>query len=93
MSPFYGPSQAPNDTGSTELDFLDPLSAPLKHLTDIISPVCDSLGIPYDRLTSLDGTKKHELMEKLLDEDMGERDPFKAAMGLVMASKLGLKWD
>ncbi|KAJ3517812.1 hypothetical protein NMY22_g13883 [Coprinellus aureogranulatus] len=72
------------------LDVLDPLHAPLKHLTDIVTPICNHLGISFEKLADLDGERRQMVTEKLLDEKMGEQDPFKAAMGLVMASKLGL---
>ncbi|RXW25389.1 hypothetical protein EST38_g487 [Candolleomyces aberdarensis] len=75
-------------------DFLDPLHAPLKHLTEILDPICPpTLGRSgYEALLDLEGRQRQVVMEKLLDEDLGVNDPFKAAMGLVLASKMGLQW-
>ncbi|KAJ2934494.1 hypothetical protein H1R20_g2600, partial [Candolleomyces eurysporus] len=76
-------------------DFLDPLHAPLKHLTEILDPICPpTLGRGgYEALRDLEGRQRQVVMEKLLDEDLGVNDPFRAAMGLVLASKMGLQWE
>ena len=34
-----------------------------------------------------------EMFEHLLDENLAQRDPFQAAMGLVFMSRRGLEWD
>lgn len=71
-------------------DVLDPTRAPLKYLTDLLEPFKNENG-DYSRL--LDGEKRDSVLNTLLDEELEAQDPFRAAMGLVMASKLGLKWE
>lgn len=69
---------------------LDPLLAPLKHLTDILENFKDEQGT-YMPLMQED---QHErLMGCLLDERLAERSPFQAAMGLSLLSKLGVEWE
>lgn len=77
-------------TPFTLADVLDPTTAPLKYLTDLLEPFKNEDGV-YSGL--LDGEKRDSVLNTLLDEELEARDPFRAAMGLVMASKLGLKWD
>ncbi|KAF5319928.1 hypothetical protein D9611_011018 [Ephemerocybe angulata] len=72
------------------LPFIDPMHAPMKHLSDIMLPVCDSVG-GYENLGQLGSQQKQEVIEQLLNEDL-EKDPFKATMGLNMAYQLGLRW-
>ncbi|EAU85781.1 hypothetical protein CC1G_04998 [Coprinopsis cinerea okayama7 len=71
---------------------LNPNLAPLKHVTDIVEPFVDEAG-GYSSLMDLGSDQRKVVMERLLDEEMGRKDPFKAAMGLVLASKLGLEWE
>ncbi|KAJ2916992.1 hypothetical protein MD484_g3411, partial [Candolleomyces efflorescens] len=75
-------------------DFLDPLHAPLKHLTGILDPIFPPTSGRggYEALLELEGRQRQVVMEKLLDEELGVNDPFKAAMGLVLTSKMGLQW-
>ena len=77
-------------TPFTMADVLNPTTAPLKYLTDLLEPFKDEDGV-YSGL--LDREKRDSVLNTLLDEELEARDPFRAAMGLVMASKLGLKWD
>jgi hypothetical protein len=77
-------------TPFTLVDVLDPTRAPLKYLTDLLEPFKNEDGV-YSGL--LDGEKRDSVLNTLLDEELEARDPFRAAMGLVMASKLGLKWE
>ena len=75
-------------------EFLDPLHAPLKHLTGILDPIFPPTSGHggYEALLELEGRQRQIVMEKLLDEELGVNDPFKAAMGLVLTSKMGLQW-
>jgi hypothetical protein len=77
-------------TPCTLADVLDPTRAPLKYLTDLLEPFKNEDGV-YSGL--LDGEKRDSVLNTLLDEELEAGDPFRAAMGLVMASKLGLKWE
>ena len=71
-------------------EVLDPSLAPLKHLTDVLGRFRDQDGT-YTKLVDLQ--EREGLMKCLLDDDLARRSPFQAAMGLVLLSKLGLKWD
>jgi len=69
---------------------LDPYAAPLRHLTDVLDPYRDERGT-YTRL--MDEQQRPALARHLLDESLLERNPFQAAMGLSLMSKLGLEWE
>ena len=69
---------------------LDPSLAPLKYLTDVLERFRDQDGT-YTKLVDLQ--EREGLMKCLLDDELARRSPFQAAMGLVLLSKLGLRWD
>ncbi|PBK97509.1 hypothetical protein ARMGADRAFT_641355 [Armillaria gallica] len=59
-------------------DTLNPQLTPLKHLS-----VLANQNYPND---------PNVLSACLFDEQLGQNDPFQAAMGLVYMSRLGLNW-
>ncbi|KAK0201947.1 hypothetical protein DFS33DRAFT_1351047 [Desarmillaria ectypa] len=63
---------------SSLADTLNPQLAPLKHLS-----ILANQNYPNDT---------NVLSACLLDEQLGQNDPFQAAMGLVYMSRLGLNW-
>ncbi|KAF8158070.1 hypothetical protein B0H34DRAFT_707397 [Crassisporium funariophilum] len=71
-------------------DVLDPSRAPLKHLTDVLEDFKSQDG-KYSGL--LDTQEYENLLRCLLDEELAMTNPFQAAMGLVLLSKLGLHWE
>ncbi|KAF9562645.1 hypothetical protein CPC08DRAFT_796205 [Agrocybe pediades] len=86
-------SMNPNITTTEQADSLsaiDPRFAPLRHLTDILSAYRDENGT-YLRL--LDERERPALTRCLLDKGLLERNPFQAAMGLALASRLGIQWE
>jgi hypothetical protein len=64
---------------------LDPLKAPLKHLTILQSLDMDHMDDAFDTADLM--------IDRLLDEQLVVDDPFQATMGLVFLSRLGLSWD
>lgn len=80
------PQVTPWSSGS---DYLDLSSlhydyAPLSHLQDRLEP----FRLPES--TCLFG--REGMVDHLLNERLGAEEPFQAAMGLVLLSKLGLEW-
>lgn len=81
--------EAPGTRWNTSSDFLDFSSlnydcAPLIHLQERL----ESFRLPESTyLFGREGVVNH-----LLDERLAVEEPFQAAMGLVLLSKLGLKW-
>jgi len=81
--------EAPGTQWNTSSDFLDFSSlnydcAPLIHLQEHLEP----FRLPES--TYLFG--KEGVVNHLLDERFAVDEPFQAAMGLVLLSKLGLEW-
>jgi hypothetical protein len=66
---------------------LDPLKAPLKHLT-----ILQSLDVDRTDMSPVFDTADL-MIDRLLDERLAVDDPFQATMGLVFLSQLGLNWD
>ena len=81
--------EAPGTRWNTSSDFLDFSSinhdcAPLIHLQERLEP----FRLPESTyLFGREGVVNH-----LLDERFAVEEPFQAAMGLVLLSKLGLEW-
>ncbi|KIM43022.1 hypothetical protein M413DRAFT_26229 [Hebeloma cylindrosporum] len=72
------------------MDVLNPSLAPLKHLTDVLEGFKDSNGT-YAPL--LNENARGKLMSCVLDETRVETNPFQAAMGLSLLSKVGHQWE
>jgi hypothetical protein len=66
----------------------NPSMTPLKHLT-VLQPFETHFG-PHGVYAALD---KNVALDRLLDENLADVDPFQAAMGLVFLSRLGLDWE
>jgi hypothetical protein len=51
---------------------------------------------PFYQVQTANGARaifnRDRIMEKLLDPELAEKDPFQAAMGLVLLRRAGLKW-
>ena len=86
----YPPLDLPSISSFLAGTVLDPLLAPLKHLTDILDNFKDAEGT-YMPLTQEE--YRPGLMKCLLDQGLAERSPFQAAMGLSLLSRLGVKWE
>ncbi|KDR82459.1 hypothetical protein GALMADRAFT_825219 [Galerina marginata CBS 339.88] len=69
---------------------LDPSIAPLKHLTDILGNFKDGHGTYLPLMAE---EERGKLVKCLLDDELVERNPFQAAMGLSLLSKLGVEWE
>jgi hypothetical protein len=73
------------------LEALDPSRAPLKYLTTILTEYRAEDGT---YLSLLDGLQypleRKKIVERLSDERLVLHDPFIAAMGLVLLSRLGV---
>jgi hypothetical protein len=80
------PQETPWSSGSDFLDFsgLHYDYAPLSHLQERLEP----FRLPES--TYLFG--REEVANHLLNERLAVEEPFQAAMGLVLLSKLGLEW-
>ncbi|GLB38214.1 hypothetical protein LshimejAT787_0500790 [Lyophyllum shimeji] len=61
---------------------LDPTSTPLKHLNVLPPPPFTSESLLAD-----------DMVHRLLDGRLTQEDPFQAAMGLVLVSRLGMTWE
>jgi len=72
------------------MDILNPSLAPLKHLTDVLDEFKDSEGT-YSSL--FNEHSRGRLIGSLLDEKLVETNPFQAAMGLSLLSKVGHQWE
>ena len=68
--------------------FLDPDHAPLSHVKHLVHPFLTELGA-YRELLDIDGARREKVLESLLNKNL---DPFTAAMGLLLATKLRLAW-
>ena len=79
-----------NETQVSEWNVLDPFHAPLKHLTGILGEFRDENG-SYEGLLVQDDSERHKkLVHTLADPELLLNNPFEAAMGLSMLSRLGL---
>lgn len=75
---------------NTYNDVLDPSTAPLKHLVDILQDFKDENG-GFSRLLC---PEEHPvLIQRLANQDLLEQNYFQAAMGHVLLIRLGLKAD
>jgi hypothetical protein len=73
------------------LDVLDPLRAPLKHLTSILTEYRGDDGTYRNLLVGLtDPARRRKIVECLSNEELIFHDPFSAAMGLSLLSGLGV---
>lgn len=72
------------------MDILNPSLAPLKHLTGVLDEFKGSDGT-YSSL--FNENARGRLMGCLLDETLVETNPFQAAMGLSLLSKVGHQWE
>lgn len=81
-----GTLATPWNSGSDYLDFsgLHYDYAPLSHLSERLEP----FRLPES--TFLFG--REDVVNHLLDDRLAVEEPFQAAMGLVLLSKLGLQW-
>jgi len=73
------------------LEALDPLRAPLKHLTGILTEYRDEDGTYLSLLDGLqDPAGRRRIIGHLANEELVSHDPFSAAMGLSLLSRLGV---
>lgn len=80
----------PNEEPYFDLDVLDPSRAPLKHLTGILAEFRDEDGSFSGLMDALcDSEKRWRLFECLGKEELILRNPFEAAMGISLLSRLG----
>jgi len=73
-----------------DLSVLDSSRAPLKHLTGILAEFRGEDGSFFDLLAVLwDYEKRQRLFECLGNQQLILRNPFEAAMGISLLSRLG----
>lgn len=73
------------------LEALDPLRAPLKHLTGVLPEYRGEDGAYLSLLVGLQNPAcRQKIVGCLSNEELVLRDPFAAAMGLVLLSRLGI---